>query len=316
MTSRAINFRSSTEYVTDGTGEGTNSGNSGFNADSGLTVAWSVDMYSNSRDRSSSVDRRLAGIVFQANDGTTRDFTITLPDGAGTYEIGLALGDASNAMPDIRAELLDNTTSFAVITGATASGEFLDATGVVRTAAAWPAGHVLITRVMSSTSLVLRLGKTGTGSSPVAHIYTNKLAADTTAPTLTSPTGTQTGSSTATIGATTDEANGTMYGVVTVSGTAPSVAQIQAGQDNSGSAAAYASNQSITTTGAKTFSATGLAASTSYYAHFQHKDAAANDSTVVTSAQFTTTAGGGSSGVAANVARRSQSGINSFGIRR
>lgn len=114
---------------------------------------------------------------------------------------------------------------------------------------------------------------------------------DTTAPSLTSPVGTQTGSSTATIGATTDEGNGTMYSVVTVSGTAPSVAQIQAGQDNSGAAAAYASSQSITTTGAKTFSATGLAASTSYYAHIQHKDAAGNDSTVVTSAQFTTTSG-------------------------
>lgn len=114
---------------------------------------------------------------------------------------------------------------------------------------------------------------------------------DTTAPVLTSPTGTQTGSTTATIGATTDEGNGNMYGVVTVSGTAPSVAQIQAGQDNSGAAAAYASSQSISSTGAKTFSATGLAASTAYYAHIQHKDAAGNDSTVVTSAQFTTTSG-------------------------
>lgn len=118
---------------------------------------------------------------------------------------------------------------------------------------------------------------------------------DTTAPVLSSPVGTQTGSTTATAGATTDEGNGTMYGVVTVSGTAPSVAQIQAGQDNSGVAAAYASSQSISSTGAKTFSATGLAASTSYYAHIQHKDAAGNDSTVVTSAQFTTASGGGAS---------------------
>jgi hypothetical protein len=141
-------------------------------------------------------------------------------------------------------------------------------------------------------------------------------AVDTTAPTLTSPTGTQTGSTTATIGATTDEANGTMYGVVTTSGTAPSVAQIQAGQDNSGTAAAYASSQAITTTGAKTFSATGLAASTAYYAHIQHKDAAANDSTVVSSAQFTTAAGAGASAQGAGVARRNQSGINSFGLRR
>jgi hypothetical protein len=140
--------------------------------------------------------------------------------------------------------------------------------------------------------------------------------ADTTAPVLSTPTGTQTGSATATVGATTDEANGTMYGVVTVSGTAPSVAQIQAGQDNSGAAAAYASSQSIATTGAKTFSATGLSASTAYYAHIQHKDAATNESTVVTSAQFTTAAGAGASAQGAGVARRNQSGINSFGLRR
>jgi len=135
---------------------------------------------------------------------------------------------------------------------------------------------------------------TGTNKTDALSYFTSKWiggGGDTTAPSLTSAVGTQTGSSTATIGATTDEANGTMYGVVTVSGTAPSVAQIQAGQDNSGSAAAYASSQSISSTGAKTFSATGLAASTAYYAHIQHKDAAANDSTVVTSAQFTTASG-------------------------
>lgn len=149
--------------------------------------------------------------------------------------------------------------------------------------------------------------------------YINEVAGggggDTTAPTLTSPTGTQTGSTTATIGATTDEANGTMYGVVTVSGTPPSVAQIQAGQNSSGAAAVYASSQSISSTGAKTFSATGMSASTAYYAHIQHKDAAGNDSTVVTSAQFTT-ASGTVAAKGAGVARRSQSGINSFGIRR
>lgn len=174
MASRAINFRAGSGYVTDGAGEGVNVGNSGFNTGSGLTVAWSADLTANARDRSTSVDRRLAGLVFQANNGTTRDFTVTLPDGAGYYEIGLALGDASNAMPDMRCELFDNTTSFALIAGATAAGEFLDAAGVVRTAAAWPGSHVLITRTFASSTLVVRIGKNGTGSTPIAHLYTNK----------------------------------------------------------------------------------------------------------------------------------------------
>jgi hypothetical protein len=97
-------------------------------------------------------------------------------------------------------------------------------------------------------------------------------AADTTAPVLTSPTGTQTGSTTATVGATTDEGNGTMYAVVTTSATQPSVAQIKAGQNDAGAVAVWAGNQAISTTGAKTLNATGL---------------------TVSSAQFTTAAGGG-----------------------
>lgn len=119
-------------------------------------------------------------------------------------------------------------------------------------------------------------------------------AADTTAPVLSSPTGTATGSTTATVGATTDEANGTLYAVVTTSVTQPSVAQIKAGQNDAGTAAAYSGSQTISSTGAKTFGATGLTASTAYYAHLVHTDAASNDSNRVTSASFTTSAGASS----------------------
>lgn len=117
-------------------------------------------------------------------------------------------------------------------------------------------------------------------------------AADTTAPVLSSPTQSVTGSSTVTVGATTDEGNGTLYAVVTVSGTAPTGAQVEAGQDNSGSAATWAGNTAVSSTGAKTIGATGLAASTAYYAHLMHKDAAGNRSNVVTTTQFTTNASG------------------------
>lgn len=111
---------------------------------------------------------------------------------------------------------------------------------------------------------------------------------DTTAPVLTSPVGTATGTTTATIGATTDEGNGTLYGVVTTSGTAPSAAQVKAGQTHTGGAAAFAGSTSVASTGAKTIGATGLTANTGYYAHLMHEDAAANQSAVVSSAQFTT----------------------------
>lgn len=114
---------------------------------------------------------------------------------------------------------------------------------------------------------------------------------DVTAPVLSSPVGTQTGSTTATIGATTDEGNGTLYGVVTTSITAPTATQIKAGQDHAGSAAVFAGSTAVGSTGAKTISATGLTAATAYYAHLMHEDSSANQSNVVTSAQFTTAAG-------------------------
>jgi len=111
---------------------------------------------------------------------------------------------------------------------------------------------------------------------------------DTTAPTLTSASVTAVGTTTATGNVTTNEGNGTLYSVVSTSATAPSAAQIQAGQNHTGAAAVWSGNQAVSSTGAKTLSITGLTASTSYYAYFQHKDAANNNSSVVTSAQFTT----------------------------
>lgn len=112
---------------------------------------------------------------------------------------------------------------------------------------------------------------------------------DVTAPVLTSAVGTATGTTTATIGATTDEGNGTLYGFVSTSATPPSDADLKAG-----TGAVWAGSTTVSSTGAKTLNATGLTASTSYYGHLLHTDAAANDSNTVTSAQFTTSAPGGS----------------------
>jgi len=115
-------------------------------------------------------------------------------------------------------------------------------------------------------------------------------APDTTPPTLTSPVGTATGATTATVGATTDEANGTAYAVVTTSATQPSVAQIKAGQNDTGATAVWAGGNPIAATGAFTMSANALTASTTYYAHLVHTDAAGNNSAVSSTASFTTSA--------------------------
>lgn len=103
-------------------------------------------------------------------------------------------------------------------------------------------------------------------------------AADTTAPTLTSASATATGATTASGSVTTDEANGTLYWLASANAT-ELVATVKAG-----------SSQAVTAIGAQPVTVTGLTASTPYYLHFVHTDAAANDSAVASSAQFTTDA--------------------------
>lgn len=124
----------------------------------------------------------------------------------------------------------------------------------------------------------------------VSTVAIRPAAGDTTPPTLTSATGTATGTTTADLSVSTNEANGTCYVVASESATAPTETQVKAGQDHTGSAAAFDGSQAISSTGTKSFSATGLSPGTTYYAHFMHEDAATNQSSVVTSSSFTTSA--------------------------
>jgi hypothetical protein len=80
--------------------------------------------------------------------------------------------------------------------------------------------------------------------------------------------------------------------VATTSATGPSEAQVQAGEDHTGAAAADSGSQAVSGTGTQSVGATGLSAATGYYVHFQHQDAEANDSTVSTTAEITTDASG------------------------
>jgi len=83
-----------------------------------------------------------------------------------------------------------------------------------------------------------------------------------------------------------------LYVVVQPSGTAaPSVAQVKAGQDGTGSTATYASSQTASTTQAYTFNATGLTAGTEYTAYFVWSDGT-NDTAVFTGSTFTTESAG------------------------
>jgi hypothetical protein len=110
-------------------------------------------------------------------------------------------------------------------------------------------------------------------------------AADSTAPTLSAISGTATTTTTANLAATTNEGNGTIYWFVSTSATPPSVSDLKAG-----TGAAFAASDAVSTTGAKSKSATGLTLSTTYYLHVVHTDANANNSAISTSASFATPA--------------------------
>ncbi len=104
------------------------------------------------------------------------------------------------------------------------------------------------------------------------------LGGDTTAPILTSPAGTKTGTTTASGSVVTDEANGTLYRLASQNAS------------ESGATVKTGATQAVTATGSQPVTFTSLAPATTYYAHYLHRDAAGNDSTVASSASFTTDA--------------------------
>lgn len=111
-------------------------------------------------------------------------------------------------------------------------------------------------------------------------------------PVLSSPVDNATGQTTGSGTVTTDIGSGTLYFVVSTSSTAPSVAQIVAGQMHTGAAAADSGSQAVSGTGVQTITGgfAGLTLGTGYFAHYVQKDNAANPSNISTGDGFTTDA--------------------------
>lgn len=121
------------------------------------------------------------------------------------------------------------------------------------------------------------------------YIYTPP-PADVTPPTTSAHSVANLTDTTADINATINE-SGTGYYVVQLAATAaPSVAQVVAGQDGTGGAALKSGNAAMTANTQKTFSVSGLTASTSYKAYFVAKDAANNTQAAAVSDALNTAA--------------------------
>lgn len=121
--------------------------------------------------------------------------------------------------------------------------------------------------------------------------------ADTTGPTLSSPTGAATGATTASGSVTTNEGNGTLYYLATVNAT-----------ETAATVKANGATMAINSTGSKAVSASALNSTTQYYWHFVQRDAAGNDSARVTSAPFTTSAAGDTTAPTLSAASGTQTG--------
>lgn len=130
------------------------------------------------------------------------------------------------------------------------------------------------------------------GASAASDTKSATPTGDVTEPVLSTPTDAASGSTGATGSVSTNEAGGTLHVVATTSATSPSAAQVKAGQNHLGAAAASAKSQAVTATGAQTVNLTGLTASTGYWLHFMQEDAQGNPSSVASGDGFTTAAAG------------------------
>jgi hypothetical protein len=224
----------------------------------------------------------------QNNGGAATGYEVTFPASTALRVAYVYLGGYSS------------TTKVTAIISDSSTGNQVDTT-LTGSAAAFTLGYAqVIYQAAGSATLTVRVEAQSGLSSPGALVSGGAWGAYTApTPTLTSTTTTSITASGATIGCTTDTASGTLYTVVTTSATQPSIAQIKAGQTDTGTTAIYANSQTVTTTGAKTATASGLAASTAYFHHWVH-NASSLDSNRLTSASFTTSASGGG-GVAPSI---------------
>lgn len=123
-----------------------------------------------------------------------------------------------------------------------------------------------------------------------SNIETVIITGDITAPTLSGPIDTAVNATTGSGSVTTNEADGTLYWVVSTSATPPSAAQVKLGQTHTGAAATDSGSQVVSVVGSQSITGgfTGLSPAGTYYAHFMHEDTDANQSSVSSGNGFST----------------------------
>jgi hypothetical protein len=166
-----INFRATSGFVTDASNEvpwlgeqypSTKTAGSGQS----VTAGWNVDLSSNTRDRSASNDRRLAGINFKAVGAV---FQVDLPS-AGTYRVYAAGGDTIDGNGSLW-DLCDNNTVIVSLTKDNMTARtYDDATDTVCSNSAWPGSNTPQTYAFVSSTFKLKINSAPLSNNCIAHI--------------------------------------------------------------------------------------------------------------------------------------------------
>jgi hypothetical protein len=137
----------------------------------GISFGWTTAAAS-TRDRSTSVDKRLAGVNFVAGNVAPGVFQIDLP-GPGTYTITLAMGDATSQQANCKVEFKDGGTSlFTVSASSLVAGSFADSNGHIWSSAQWPASNTTRQVTVTGSSLTMYVGANNgnSGATTVAFV--------------------------------------------------------------------------------------------------------------------------------------------------
>ena len=153
----ALNFRATASYVTDGPLETYVLADSYPTTRGGYTFGYTGWLPQSQTDRSTSIDRRLAGRhnISTKQSAVERIFRIDVDP--GIYAITLAAGDFIGTIDIVEGLLLRDSTGTILAPSFTqfAAPGWVDATGNVRSAAAWPLSQTPVTIAITGTYLEL-----------------------------------------------------------------------------------------------------------------------------------------------------------------
>ncbi len=176
------NFRATPGFVSDGPNETWFTSFDAYPVSrNGVTFGTSGGSFE-SRDRTNTLDRRLAGQIQVANASPTQGRVRINVPGPGDYRVRLAVGDAGFAQSYQSVVIRDGIGGPAVVTidepAGTGAGQWLDASGVTRTASGWVANNQAVVISVTGQVIEVVVGEPGTAqttSSTISHLLLQKL---------------------------------------------------------------------------------------------------------------------------------------------